>query len=74
VVGKFSTDLTIAANVDWFVRVKDQNIPYALIDKTLFYKRVHNKNLSNEAELNNKELLRILRKSIRHQRNLRSGK
>jgi glycosyltransferase involved in cell wall biosynthesis len=73
-VGKFSTDLTIASDVDWFVRVKDENIPYTFIDKTLLYKRVHNKNLSNEAKLNNKELLRILRKSIKDQRNLRSGK
>jgi glycosyltransferase involved in cell wall biosynthesis len=69
-IGKFNTDLVIASDVDWFARVKDENIPMAMIPEVLLHKRVHGNNLSSNAEVNNKELLQILRQSINRQRNL----
>lgn len=68
-IGRFSTDLTIAADVDWFVRAKDENSPMAIINKVLLYKRIHSTNLSSNAEVNNQELLKILKRSVERQRN-----
>jgi glycosyltransferase involved in cell wall biosynthesis len=64
VVGFFNNDLSIAADVDWFVRAKDKDVKFAIIPEVLLYKRVHESNLSSNAETNNRELLSLLRKSI----------
>jgi glycosyltransferase involved in cell wall biosynthesis len=66
-IGRFSTDLTIAADVDWFVRAKDKNTSMAVINEVLLYKRIHSANLSSNAEVNNQELLKILRISVERQ-------
>lgn len=63
-VGVFNTDITIAADVDWFVRAKDKGIKMGVVPKVLLYKRVHDSNLSSNADKNNQELLSLLRKSI----------
>lgn len=73
-IGRFSTDLTIAADVDWFVRAKDKNTPMAVINKVLLYKRIHSKNLSSNAKVNNQELLKILRGSVERQHSQRFKK
>jgi glycosyltransferase involved in cell wall biosynthesis len=63
-VGVFNTDIAIAADVDWFVRAKDQGIPMGIVPEVLLHKRVHDANLSSNAEKNNQELLALLRQSI----------
>ena len=63
-VGVFNTDIAIAADVDWFVRAKDQGIAMGIVPEVLLYKRVHDANLSSNAEKNNQELLALLRQSI----------
>ncbi|MBD2539477.1 glycosyltransferase [Coleofasciculus sp. FACHB-SPT36] len=67
-IGKFNTDLVIASDVDWFARAKDENIPMAVIPEVFLYKRVHTQNLSSNAEINNQELLQILKQSVNRQR------
>jgi glycosyltransferase involved in cell wall biosynthesis len=66
-VGLFRTNLKIADDVDWFARCKDQNIPMAVMPEVLLQKRVHGTNLSSNATQNNRELLSLLRDSIRRQ-------
>jgi glycosyltransferase involved in cell wall biosynthesis len=68
-IGKLNTDFTIANDVDWFTRAKDKNIPMATIPEVLLYKRIHNTNLSSNAQVNNQELLGILKQSISRRRN-----
>jgi glycosyltransferase involved in cell wall biosynthesis len=68
-IGKLNTELNIAVDVDWFARAKDYHIPMAIIDRILLHKRIHNSNLSNNAAANNQELLKLLRHSIKRQRN-----
>lgn len=63
-VGVFNNDISIAADVDWFVRAKDKGIRSAILPEVLLYKRVHDSNLSSNAETNNRELLSLLRQSI----------
>ncbi|MEA5619905.1 glycosyltransferase [Cronbergia sp. UHCC 0137] len=67
-IGQFDPNLTIASDVDWFARAKDQNISMFVIPEVLLYKRVHNNNLSANAIVNNQEILGILRKSIKRQK------
>ncbi len=45
-LGRFAADLTMAADVDWFFRAKDAEIPMAILPETLLYKRVHSTNLA----------------------------
>jgi glycosyltransferase involved in cell wall biosynthesis len=66
-VGLFRTDLKIADDVDWFARCKDQHIQMAVLPQVLLHKRVHDTNLSSNAMANNRELLTLLRDSIRRQ-------
>jgi glycosyltransferase involved in cell wall biosynthesis len=63
-VGVFNTGISIAADVDWFVRAKDQGIAMGIVPEVLLYKRVHDTNLSSNADRNNQELLSLLRQSI----------
>lgn len=67
-VGVFDTAFTIAADVDWFARVKDRDEPAAAVDEVLLHKRVHETNLSSNAAVNSQELLRALRSSVQRQR------
>jgi glycosyltransferase involved in cell wall biosynthesis len=66
-VGVFRTDLKIADDVDWFARCKDQQVPMAVLPHVLLHKRVHDTNLSSNVQANNRELLTLLRDSIRRQ-------
>ena len=67
-IGIFDTRFVIAADVDWFARAKDDQVPMAILDKVLLYKRVHARNLSSNAALNSQELLEIFKKSVDRQR------
>lgn len=68
-VGMFRTDIKIADDVDWFVRCKDQQIPMAVMPQVLLHKRVHGTNHSSNVIQNDRELLTLLRDSIRRQKN-----
>jgi len=70
-IGRFSPDLRISADVDWFARAKDLNIPMALIPEVLVYKRVHSKNFTldvSQVRVINHELLTALKHSIARQK------
>lgn len=71
-IGKFNEEFTIGCDVDWFTRAKDCHIPYIFIAQTLLYKRIHNGNLSNNVEINRRELLTIVKQSIHRQRLFKS--
>lgn len=71
-IGKFNEEFTIGCDVDWFTRVKDCHIAYNFIAQTLLYKRIHNSNLSNNVEINRRELLTIVKQSIHRQRLFKS--
>ena len=75
-IGKFNTDLKISADVEWFARAKDQNIPMTIIPEILVYKRVHNANSTldaSKARVLKHELLKSLKYSIDRQKSGRSS-
>jgi len=63
-VGLFDVNLTIAADVDWFARVKDDRTEMLILPDLLLFKRIHGTNLSSNAEKNSRELLCLLKRSI----------
>jgi glycosyltransferase involved in cell wall biosynthesis len=71
-IGKFRSDLKISADVDWFARAKDLDIPMAVLPDVLVYKRVHNANSTldtSQVRVINHELLKSLKHSIDRQKN-----
>lgn len=73
-IGKLNPDFIVANDVDWFARAKDRKIKSAVVERVLLHKRVHNTNLSLTSSDNNKDLLKLLQKSIERQRNLSKEK
>jgi glycosyltransferase involved in cell wall biosynthesis len=70
-IGRFSADMKISADVDWFARAKDEHIAMAIIPEVLVHKRVHNANSTldaSKAQVMNHELLRSLRNSVARQK------
>ncbi len=72
-VGMFSTDFTIACDVEWFVRANARNVPMFIIPEVLLYKRIHDNNLSSDFRTNRKELFSVIRRSIDRRRNREIG-
>lgn len=74
-VGTFRTDMKLAQDVEWWARVKDQNVPSAVIREVLLYKRVHEQNLSysSSPSASNQSLLFALRQSVKRKKNQSSG-
>jgi len=66
--GKFDPAYTAASDTDWFFRAKDAGITMATIPEVLVKRRIHGRNQSYQAEIINRELLRISLASIRRQR------
>jgi len=64
-IGKINTNFSVAEDVEWFTRAIDNNVKMAIIPQVLLYKRVHDANLSLTSEVNNKNLLSLLRTSIK---------
>jgi glycosyltransferase involved in cell wall biosynthesis len=74
-LGGFDEQFRISADVDWFARAKDAQVPFVVVPHVLLYKRVHVNNLStrsSSAATLNHELLQIMRNKLA--RRVRPGK
>jgi len=71
-IGMFDQEISPADDVDWFSRAHDFKITTAQVPNVLVYKSVNDSNLSMNIELNNSNLLDILRRSIHRKRCLKS--
>lgn len=68
-VGKFDTSYSVAQDVDWYARAKDQGVPMAILPEVLLFKRIHRGNNTNlNIRANNQQLIQIMRESIHRQR------
>jgi glycosyltransferase involved in cell wall biosynthesis len=68
-IGNFDPAYQVTTDADWFFRAKDAGISMTYLDEVLLHKRIHSDNESRRARLNNVELLRIARVSIKRQCN-----
>lgn len=64
-VGFLNENLSTAEDVDWFSRAQDLNIPNHTVNKVLLKKRIHEKNISMNVTRNNKNLIKVLRNTVR---------
>lgn len=70
-VGWFESRWTIAGDVDWFARLVDRRVPFAMLDEVVLEKRVHDSNLSYTAARTpvvRREIIEALRDSILRKR------
>ncbi len=62
--GCFDPSLRMGCDADWFARVRDAQIPMAVIAEPLVFKRIHNANTSADVRTNKIELMEVIRRSI----------
>jgi glycosyltransferase involved in cell wall biosynthesis len=68
-VGIFDEDYVLAADVDWFARVKDAGLVFGPLDQAVLVKRFHAHNLSHSRpEVYEREMVRAMRDSAARQR------
>jgi glycosyltransferase involved in cell wall biosynthesis len=68
-VGVFDEAYLLAADVDWFARVKDAGLKLGSLDRTILVKRFHPDNLSHsQPEVYEREMVRAMRDSAARQR------
>jgi glycosyltransferase involved in cell wall biosynthesis len=72
-VGGFDASYTVAEDVDWFARARDEGVRIDVVDDALVFKRVHGGNASLHALENDALLLRAARASILRKRALMPG-
>lgn len=64
-VGLFNTELSTAEDVDWYSRAHDLDVSNYLLDEVLLKKRIHGHNTSMNTTVNNKNLMKVLRSSLK---------
>ena len=70
-VGNFDGRLKYSGDLDWFARAKDLQIPMAYLAETLLLKRVHDRNATGQTQLNNAELLQVIKRKLDRKRKTR---
>ncbi|MEJ0091065.1 MAG: glycosyltransferase [Limisphaerales bacterium] len=71
-VGGFDDRLKCAGDMDWFARAKDLRMPMAYLEETLLVKRVHDRNVTSQTQLNNAELLQVIKQKLNRKRTMES--
>ena len=73
-VGEFDTSLGTTQDIDWFARAKDAHVPMGVIPRVLLHRRIHDGNLTYSlAPQCCRDVLTVVRKSIKRQRNQESS-
>lgn len=67
-IGLFDTRWEIAGDVDWFARVQDGGARLGIVPAVLYFKRVHETNLSYNARTFSPEIVRVLKRSLARRR------
>ena len=72
-VGGFDESLAVCEDVDWLARAKDAGVAAGALEHVVLRYRIHAANTSRHTGANQSELLRVLRRSVRRQRELAGG-
>jgi len=71
-IGLFDSHYRIGSDSDWFFRAKDADMTMTILPDVLLSKRVHEKNESSHVDKNNKELLKLIRDSLKRKQEHRN--
>lgn len=66
----FDESLTYSEDVDWWFRLRENNISIAISEATTLYYHVHGTNMSVNKNIDELEILKILYKSVQRRKNL----
>ncbi|HEX4034419.1 MAG TPA: glycosyltransferase family A protein [Solirubrobacteraceae bacterium] len=72
-VGTYDESLWKCEDIEWLARVKDAGIAAGALDRVVLRYRIHAANTSRDTEANKAVLLRVLRDSVRRQREAKTG-
>ncbi|MEM6327274.1 MAG: glycosyltransferase family A protein [Bacteroidota bacterium] len=64
-IGPFNPEYRTGSDADWFIRATEAGVASQQLDDVLLLRRVHDRNESQRVEQNNRELLHMLRASLR---------
>lgn len=64
-VGFFNETYRSGSDSEWFFRAKDMKIPMEIMPDILLYRTIHGKNQSYDTATANRELLRMIRQSLK---------
>ncbi|MEM1120158.1 MAG: glycosyltransferase [Bacteroidota bacterium] len=67
-VGYFNSAFPIAEDIEWFLQLREQAIPYIALDKVLVHKHIHGENASLQPDLSRQLVLKMMRNSLRRKR------
>lgn len=70
-IGYFKNEYSSAEDLDWFGRATDLGIKSYMLKDILLRKRIHDSNVSMQIDVNNKNLLKILRRAVDRKNHLR---
>ena len=68
IAGNYDESLWQCEDIDWLAGVKDAGIAAGALDRVVLRYRIHAANTSRDTEANKAVLLRVLRDSVRRQR------
>jgi hypothetical protein len=69
-------DWSITSDIEWFARAKDHGMKMAMVPEVMFFRRVHDSNLSHfDATTRNfsREIVGLLKESLDRQRGRTKG-
>lgn len=73
-LGGFDEHLTLAEDIDWYARARDQRISSALLPEVVLHKRVHDANATADVASSNRGLLSALKRSIDRKKGSEPGR
>lgn len=68
-VGPFNTEYRSGSDSEWFFRARNRGIPMKILDDVLLHREIHTNNQSHDTTTANRELLQIVRASLKNRRN-----
>jgi glycosyltransferase involved in cell wall biosynthesis len=72
-IGGFDQSFTIGCDAEWFIRARDLEVPHVVVQEVLAYKRLHQSNISLNADLNRREMFQIIKMSLARKQGQTSG-
>lgn len=67
-VGPFNEAMRLVCDWDWFARARDLSVSMAICDRICLLQRLHQRNITRQRELGNKNTLLMLRRQLERRR------
>lgn len=72
-VGLFDESLRYCEDFDWFLRAREQDLPFTIMKQITLHYRIHDQNMTHHDHIGNPYLVKALKKSLERRRNSGQG-